>query len=79
MISRVMSLRVNECLMLDLTRIGEEAKNRKKHKTKVLKGKEKGESLERDHLFPCARVIASGLDVALWTNFLIAGHKTVGR
>ena len=79
MISHAISQRRNEGLMLHLTRIGEELKIQKQHMTISLKGKVKGDSLERDNLFPCAKVTTKGLDVSFWSNFLIAGHKNMGQ
>ena len=66
-ISRVISFQRNQGLMLDLTMIGEEAKSQKNRMTIALKGKVKRGrgSIERDYLFPCARVAASGLDFGL--------------
>ena len=78
-ISCVLSLRGDEGLMLDLSRLVEEMDWIRKHVMLPLKGKVKGEALERDHIFPCVKKTKSGLDMELWIKLLITGYKSAER
>ena len=78
MISYVLSLRGNKGLMLGLTRLVKEKEKMRKHVVIPLKGKVKEEYQERDHLFPCSKKTASGMDVSLCIGLLIATHKLAG-
>ena len=78
-ISHVLSLRGSEGLMLDLTAITKDLSNPKTYCAIGLKGKIKGESAERDHLFPCSDSTSSGMHVRVWLKMLCFAHKLAGR
>jgi len=45
----------------------------------ALKGKVKGETSERDHLFPCVHCTQSGINVFKWLKMLRLAHEIRGR
>ena len=45
----------------------------------ALKGKIKGESIERDHILPCANITSSGINVRVWLQMLVKAHSMAGR
>jgi len=78
-ISYVLSLRGSEGLMVDLSTLIKGFKEKKEYLLIGLKGKIKGETIERNHLFPCSKVTSSGLEVELWAKLIITTHKSFGR
>jgi len=62
-ISYVISLRGSEGLMIDLAVINRELDRNLDYRIIGLKGRVKGEAVDRDHLFPCVSKTSSGLDV----------------
>ena len=62
-ISYVISLRGSEGLMVDLTVINRELDSKRECCTIGLKGKVKGESIDRNHLFLCVNVTVSGINI----------------
>ena len=78
-ISYVISLRGSEGLMVDLTAINRELNSKREHCTIGLKGKVKGEYVDRNHLFPCVNVTVSGVNVKQWLLMLSTCHKMAGR
>ena len=77
--SHVLSLRGNEGLMLNLATIEQELKVKRACCIVALRGKVKGESIERDHIFPCCKVTSSGIKVENWLKMLATVHKWFGR
>lgn len=77
--SYVLSLRGSEGIMINLSTIV------KHHKTSTdwiivgLKGKVKGETSERDHMFYCVNETSSGINVRAWTDLLKTVHEKAGR
>ena len=78
-LSYVISLRGSEGLMLDLTTMRRELDRSQEFCWIALRGKVKGESNERDHLFPCCNLTKSGIDVRLWIKSLVLAHKCLNR
>ena len=78
-ISYVLSLRGSEGLMLNLTTIVKEWNRYKDCIVISLKGKVKGESNVRDHVFPCCRRTSSGIDMCFWIRALILVHSKEDR
>ena len=75
----VTSLRGSEGFMLNLT-IMRERRNLSEHYLIVsLKGKVKGKSNERDHVFPYCKTTDSGIKMHLWLDLMITAHKGIGR
>ena len=77
--SYVLSLRGSEGLMINLTAIRKGLEDKREHLVVGLRGKVKGESVERDHMFPCVTITSSGINVELWTRLLINAHLSLGR
>ena len=75
----VISLRGSEGLMLDLSVINRELKISRGFCFIVLKGKVKGETTDRDHLFPCVYQTSSGIDVQKWLTMLSCAHRMFKR
>ena len=78
-ISYVLSLRGSEGLMLNLTALCREDKIDRKYCVVPLKGKVKGESIERDHVLPCCLETSSGIKVGSWIKMIILAHGMAGR
>ena len=77
--SYVISLQGSKGLIMDLTVINRELKVDEEYCVTPLKGKVKGEAVDRDHLFPCVYVTSSGLDVIRWLKMLSSAHRMAGR
>jgi len=78
-VSYILSLRGSEGLMLDLTVVNRELKQERDYCILGLKGKVKGESVHRDHLFPCILKTSSSIDANNWVKMLSAAHSMAGR
>lgn len=65
--------------MLKLSIISKGIDDRTKHLVIGIKVKDKGESIERDHLFPYVCMTSSGTNVELWTKFLTQAHLSLGE
>jgi len=78
-IGYVLSLRGSEGLMVNLSTINRELQNNRDHCIIALKGKVKGETIDRDHLFPCSKKTVSGINVERWLKMLSTAHKMAGR
>lgn len=78
-ISYLISLRGSEGLMIDLAVINRELEKDRDCCMIGLKGRVKGESVDRDHLFPCSKITSSGINVLKWLQLLSAAHKMAGR
>ena len=74
-----MSLRGSKGFMLDLTVVNREMKSSRYFCVIALKGKVKGESIVRDHLFPCVYCTSSGIDVHKWLRMLSCAHRMFKR
>ena len=77
--SYVLSLREVKELMLNLSSLSKAVDERSKHLVIGLKGKVKGESIERHHLLPCVQITSSVVNVELWTKLLTQAHLSLGR
>ena len=62
-ISHVLSLQGSEGFMLNLGSIGSEMQVKRSHCVVALRGKVKGETIERNHIFPCCKITSSGINV----------------
>ena len=71
--------RKSEGLMLNLTTINKELDRYDSYVVIALKGKVKGETNFRDHIFPCCKETKSGIDMRLWLNFLQLIHMSRDR
>ena len=69
-LSYVLSLRGSEGLIMNLLTMNHELEKSKNFCLIGLKGKVKGESSKRDHLFPCVKVIKSRINVFTWLKML---------
>ena len=78
-VTYVISLRGSEGLMLDLTVINRELMSDRDYCIIALKGKVKGESSHRDHLFPTCIQTSSGINVRRWLRMLSAAQAMAGR
>ena len=78
-VSYVISLRGSEGLMLDLSVINRELKTSRDFCVIALKGRVKGETIDRDHLFPCVFQTSSGIDVQKWLKMLSCAHRMFKR
>jgi len=78
-VTYVISLRGSEGLMLDLSVINQELIKDRDYCVIALKGKVKGESVHRDHLFPSCIQTLSGLDVRRWLKMLSVAQAMAGR
>ena len=78
-ISYVLSLRSSEGLMLNLTALIKEDRNKRSYCLVPLKGKFKGESIECDHVLPCCTSTSSGINIRQWLRLLILAHGMAGR
>ena len=65
--------------MLNLTTMAREFNRNKKLCVIALKGKIKGETSERDHIFPCCHATRSGISILFWIKSLILAHKCMNR
>ena len=77
--SYVLSFRGVEGFMLDLSAMRKNLDDLAEHIVIALKGKVKGESHERDHMFPCVTVTSSGINVKSWLLMLLRVHKAADR
>ena len=78
-LSYVLSLRGVEGLMLNLSTIITEIMVKRDYLVIGLRGKLKGERIDRDHLLPCTRITSSGIKIEMWLKLLVIGHKSLGR
>ena len=78
-VSYVMSLRGSEGLMINLSTINKEWKRYQDCVIIALKGKIKGETNERDHIFPCSCITESGINMVLWIESLRLVHRMKNR
>ena len=78
-ISYVLSLRGSEGLMLNLATLGKESRTKREYCIVPLKGRIKGESIERDHILPCCLETSSGIKVVEWLKMVILVHGMAGR
>ena len=77
--SCVLSLRGSEGAMINLTAIGKYRNFDKNCIIVVLKGKIKGESNERDHLFYSVNATSSGVKMKAWIDLLLSVQDKAGR
>ena len=77
--SYVLSLRGSEGLMTNLSTTNPELEKLKNFCLIDSKGKVKGESSKRDHLFPCVKVIKSRINVFTWLKMLKSVQAVAGR
>ena len=75
----VLSLRGSEGFMINLSTINAELKNEQDFCLIGLKGKAKGETAERDHIFPCIKMTKSRIDILAWLKMLSLVHAMAGR
>jgi len=78
-VAYVLSLRGSEGLMLNLSSINKEWDRFDLCVVIALKGKVKGESNVRDHMFPCCKKTKSGIDVKLWLSLMRLAHLSMNR
>ena len=78
-LSHVLSLRGSEGTMLNLSAVVKHRETAKDWIVLGLKGKIKGESNERDHIFYCVNETSSGIKVRSWLDLLISVHSKAGR
>ena len=77
--SYVLSLRGSEGTMINLSTIVKYLNTSAEWIIVGLKGKIKGETSERDHIFYCVNQTASGIKVRAWANLLRSVHEKAGR
>ena len=65
--------------MLNLSTIITEIMVKRDYLVIGLRGKLKGERIDRDHLLPCTRITSSGIKIEMWLKLLVIGDKSLGR
>ena len=65
--------------MGNLSIVVKERDKSQEHVYIALKGKIKGESYERDHMFPCSQITSSGIRFCDWLRLLELGHDLAKR
>ena len=75
----VISLWDSEGLMMNLTTMRKGMDDKNEYLTIALKGKVKGESHERDHIFPCIPVTLNGINIKMWIQLLILAQHSTSR